>query len=156
MVNWVQCGSEADKLTQTASGSIDIANCSVTNALSYEADGKLVILGTMAPSSATLKNMSELVGTDLPESFKTAIEQGVDYAYDSSYYVWAPANLPDETAKVINEAVQKCVDVQSFIDGNKGMATYIDKRDYAETQKTFMDEWETWDAVTTKMGLKIR
>lgn len=156
MVNWVQCGSEADKLTQTASGSIDIANCSITNALSYEADGKLKILGTMAPASATLENMSELIGVDLPESFKTTKEQGVDYTYDSSYYVWAPAELPDDIATAINEQIMKCVDQQSFVDNMKQMATYVDKRDLTATQKTFDDEWDTWSGIVEQMGIKIR
>ncbi|MEQ2563276.1 tripartite tricarboxylate transporter substrate-binding protein [Ventrimonas sp. CLA-AP-H27] len=156
LVNWVQCGSEADKLTQTASGSIDIANCSINNALSYEADGKLKILGTMAPTSATLENMSELVGEKLPETFKTTKEQGVNYSYDSSYYVWAPAELPDDIAVVINEQIMKCVDQQGFIDSMKQMVTYIDKRDLAATQKTFDDEWNTWSEIIEQMGIKIR
>lgn len=43
-VNYVQCSSEADKLTNVAAGSIDLANCSIPNAVSYDADGKLTIL----------------------------------------------------------------------------------------------------------------
>ncbi len=155
-VNWVQCGSEADKLTQTASGSIDMANCSVPNGIAYEADGKLTILGTMAPSIANLENMSELMGEPLPESFKTAAEQGISYNYDSNYYLWAPKDLPDDIAKVINETVNKCVDVQSFIDGNKQMVTYIDKRDYEETQAAFDKEWVTNEEAVKGMGIYAR
>ncbi|MCI6886981.1 MAG: hypothetical protein MR868_06995 [Lachnospiraceae bacterium] len=156
MVNWVQCGSEADKLTQTASGSIDIANCTIPNALSYEADGKLKILGTMAPSIANLENMGELIGEELPETFRTAKEQGIDYSYDSCYYVWAPAGLPDDVAYVINEQIQKCADQQTFTDGMKSMASYIDKRDLAATQQTFDDEWTTWAGILDNMGIRIR
>lgn len=83
---YVQCSSEADKLTQTASGSIDIANCALPNAQAYEADGKLTILGTIGPEMANLENVSELVGLELSESFKTAREQGVDATWDSNYY----------------------------------------------------------------------
>lgn len=156
MVNWVQCGSEADKLTQTASSSIDIANCSIPNAQAYEADGKLTILGTLGPSVATLENMSELVGLELGDSFKTTKEQGLDVAWDSCYYVWAPAGTPENVCRAINEAVCKAMDVQSFIEGNNAMATYIGAIDYDTVQSTIDDEWKRMEQLSTDMGLNIR
>ncbi len=157
LVNWVQCGSEADKLTQTASGSIDIANASIPNAQSYEADGKLTILGCAGPSVATLENMSELVGLDLGDSFKTTAEQGIaDAEWNSCYYVWAPAGTPDNICAAINSAIMKATEVQSFIDGNKQMATFVDAVDYDAAQQTFADEWASMDEVATGMGIKTR
>ncbi len=156
MVNWVQCGSEADKLTQTASASIDIANCSIPNAQAYEADGKLTILGTLGPSVATLDNMSELVGLQLGDSFKTTKEQGLDVAWDSCYYVWAPKGTPEDVCRAINEAICKATEVQSFIDGNNSMATYIGAVDYDTVQATIEDEWSRMSALSTAMGLNVR
>ena len=156
LVNWVQCGSEADKLTQTASNSIDMANCSVPNGLDYETAGKLTILGCMAPKVATLASMSELVGKELPESFMTAAEQGISYTYDSNYYLWAPKALPDEIAEVINECVNKCVDVESFINGNKQMVTFIGKNTVEESQAAFDAEWAVNEEAVKAMGLFIR
>ena len=156
-VNWVQCGSEADKLTQTASGSIDIANCSIPNALAYEADGKLTILGTNGPAVATLDTMSELVGSALPENYKSGPEQGYDGAVNElSYYCWAPKDTPDNVCKAINAQIQKATEVQSFIDGNKQMATFVGAVSYEDAQKTLEHEWQVMSDTAEKMGVKTR
>lgn len=156
MANYVQCSSEADKLTQTASGSIDIANCSLPNAQAYEADGKLTILGVIGPKVANMDNMRELTGLELSDSFMTAPEQGVDATWDSNYYVGAPAGTPDNVAKVINEAIMKATEVESFVEGNKQMATYTGALNFEESQKALTDEWAFMDQLVTDMGLKTR
>lgn len=155
-VNYVQCSSEADKLTNVAAGSIDIANCSIPNAQSYDADNKLTVLGSLGPKVATLENMSELVGSELDEKFSTTQEQGIEVTWDSSYYVLAPKDTPDEICEAINEAIMKATEVQSFIDGNKSMATYIAAVNYEDTRKTLEDEWKMQDDLVTSMGLKVR
>lgn len=156
LVNYVQCSSEADKLTNVASGAIDIANCSIPNAVSYDADGKLTILGSLGPKVATLDNMSELVGVELDGKFSTTQEQGVSTTWDSNYYVLAPKDTPDELCEAINEAIMKATEVQSFIDGNKAMATYIGAVDYAGAKEMLETEWAFQDELVTSMGLKVR
>lgn len=156
LVNYVQCSSEADKLTNVAAGSIDIANCSIPNAVSYDADNKLTILGSLGPKAATLENMSELVGVDLDEKFATTQEQGVSATWDSNYYVLAPKDTPDDVCEAINEAIQKATEVQSFIDGNNSMATYIAAVNYEDTKKDLEDEWAFQDELVSSMGLKVR
>lgn len=156
LVNYVQCSSEADKLTNVASGAIDIANCSIPNAQSYDADGKLTVLGSLGPKVATLENMSELVGLELSEKFATTQEQGISTTWDSNYYVLAPKDTPDELCEAINEAIMKATEVQSFIDGNNSMATYIGAVDYKGTQEALTTEWEFQDGLVTSMGLKVR
>lgn len=156
LVNYVQCSSEADKLTNVAAGSIDIANCSIPNAVSYDADGKLTVLGSLGPKVATLENMSELVGTELDAKFATTLEQDVDVTWDSNYYVLAPKDTPDDVCIAINEAIMKATEVQSFIDGNNSMATYIDAVNYEDTQAALETEWQFQDELVTSMGLKVR
>ena len=155
-VNYVQCSSEADKLTNVAAGSIDIANCSIPNAVSYDADGKLTVLGSFGPKVATLENMSELVGTELDKKFATTQEQNVGVTWDSNYYVLAPKDTPDEICEAINEAIQKATTVQSFIDGNNKMATYIAAVNYEDTKKALETEWSFQDELVGSMGLKVR
>lgn len=155
-VNYVQCSSEADKLTNVAAGSIDIANCSIPNAVSYDADGKLTVLGSLGPKVATLENMSELVGTELDKKFATTQEQNVGVTWDSNYYVLAPKDTPDEICEAINEAIQKATTVQSFIDGNNKMATYIAAVNYEDTKKALETEWSFQDELVSSMGLKVR
>lgn len=155
-VNYVQCSSEADKLTNVAAGSIDIANCSIPNAVSYDADGKLTVLGSLGPKVATLENMSELVGTELDKKFATTQEQNVGVTWDSNYYVVVPKDTPDEICEAINEAIQKATTVQSFIDGNNKMATYIAAVNYEDSKKALETEWSFQDELVSSMGLKVR
>lgn len=157
MVNWVQCSSEADKLTQTASGSIDIANCSIPNAQGYEADGRLTILGTVGPEVSTLETMDELLGTELPENYASGPEQGIpDATFECSYYLWAPKDTPENICRAVNEAVCAACDVQSYIDGNKAMATFVEPVDYDTAQETFQREWGIMETRAEQMGIKVR
>lgn len=155
MVNYVQCASEADKLTNVASSAIDIANCSIPNAQAYEADGKLTILGTIGPKVATLSAMSELLGSQLGDQYKSGPEQGYDSAtWDSCYYVLAPKDTPDAVCEAVNAALMKAAEQQSFIDGNKAMATFVNATNYAESQTLLANEWATLDKIVGDMGLK--
>lgn len=100
--------------------------------------------------------MSELVGVDLDERFATTQEQGVSATWDSNYYVLAPKDTPDDVCEAINEAIQKATEVQSFIDGNNSMATYIAAVNYEDTKKDLEDEWAFQDELVSSMGLKVR
>ena len=154
---YVQCASEADKLTNVASGSIDIANCSIPNALSYEADGRLTILGTIGPKMSTIATMSELLGTELGVQYASGPEQGVESAtWDSNYYVYAPAGTPDEICQAINEAICKASETASYIEGNKAMATFVAPINYEDTQAAFNTEWEFLDGLVAGLELKVR
>lgn len=156
LVNYVQCSSEADKLTNVASGAIDIANCSIPNAQSYDEDGKLTVLGTLGPKVATLDNMSELVGMELDSKFSTTQEQGTQTTWDSNYYVVAPKDTPDEICVAINEAIMKATETAAFIEGNNSMATYIAAVDYPGSRDALEAEWKFQDELVTSMGLKTR
>ncbi len=46
-------------------------------------------------------------------------------------------------------------EVQSFIDGNNSMATYIAAVNYEDT-KDLEDEWAFQDGLVSSMGLKVR
>lgn len=156
LVNFVQCSSEADKLTQVASKAINIANCSIPNAKDYDADGKLTIIGTLGPKASTLDSMSELLGEDLDKKFASTVEQGVNCTWDSNYYLLAPAGLPDDAAKAINSAVMAAENQQSFLDGNKKMATFAEPVNLEDARAAFDKEWSTLDELVGSMGLKKR
>ncbi len=156
MVNFVQCSSEADKLTNVASNAINLANCSIPNAEAYEQDGKLTVLGTLGPTICTLDNMCELVGMDLDDKYETTVEQGVDVVWDSYYYVIAPKDTPDELCEAINAAIMAASDTDSYIEGNKQMATYVEPIDYQGSIEKLDEEWALQDELTASMGLKIR
>ncbi len=157
LVTYVQCASEADKLTNVAAGSIDIANCSIPNALSYEADGRLTILGTFAASSINLEGIKELMGTDLGDQYKTGPDQGYPNAtWDGNHYVYVPKDTPDEICEAINEAICKANDVTSYIEGNKTMAAFIGPVDFAGSKAALEAEWNTLDELVAALGMKVR
>lgn len=155
-VNYVQCASEADKLTQTASKAIDIANCSIPNAQAYEADGKLTILGTIGPEVATLENMSELVGLDLPETFATTVEQGIDFSWDAGYYIAAPAGTPDNICQAINSVLSQMSENEDFVAGMKTMASYANTPDLETSRADWTAEWEVQQQYMSDLGLNVR
>lgn len=154
LVNYVQCSSEADKLTNVASGAINIANCSIPNAQDYDADGKLTVLGSIGPKASNLKSMSDLLGSQLDGKFASTVEQGVDSTWDSNYYVLAPAGLPDEAASAINRAILNAVEQDSFKDGMNKMATFAGPMNLEDSQKALDAEWARLDELTTSMGIK--
>lgn len=156
MVTYVQCAAEADKLTQTASGSIDIANCSIPNGVSYEADGKLTILGSVGPRVGTLEAMSELTGIELPETFKAVFEQGIDFSWDAGYFLMAPAGTPDAVCEVINAAIREAAQQPSFDEGMRRMASFPNVPDLATCRADWAKEWEFQNEVMTGMGLNVR
>ena len=157
MASYVQCSSEADKLTNVAAGSIDIANCSIPNALSYEADGRLTILGTIGPKVSTLETMSELLGEELGEQYASGPEQGVESAtWDSNYYVLVPKDTPDDVCEAINEALQMASEQDSFVEGNRAMATFTQKVNLEDSQAALETEWAFMDELVDGMGLKVR
>ena len=155
-VNYVQCASEADKLTQTASKAIDIANCSIPNAQAYEADGKLTILGTIGPEVTTLENMSELVGLDLPETFATTVEQGIDFSWDAGYYIAVPAGTPDNICQAINSVLSQMSENEDFVAGMKTMASYANTPDLETSRADWTAEWEAQQQYMSDLGLNVR
>ena len=156
LVNYVQCSNEADKLTNVASNAINIANCSIPNAKSYDADGKLSILGTLGPKVSTLETMSELLGEKLDEKYASTVEQGIDVTWDSNYYILVPASTSDETCQAINDAICKAVENEQFLQGNKDMATFTAAVSLADAQKALDDEWAFLDELTKSMELSVR
>ena len=155
-VTYVQCASEADKLTQTASKAIDIANCSIPNAQAYEADGKLTILGTIGPEVATLENMSELVGLELPETFATTVEQGIDFSWDAGYYIAVPAGTPDNICQAINSVLSQMSENEDFAAGMKTMASYANTPDLETSRADWTAEWEAQQQYMSDLGLNVR
>lgn len=155
-VNYVQCGAEADKLTQTASKAVDLSLVSVANAQAYEADGKLVVLGGIGPSIATRENMSELLDLELPESFATTVEQGVDFTWDSGYYIAAPAGTPDNICQAINSVLSQLGENETFVAGMNSLASYTNTPDLETSRADWDAEWEAQTQYMNDLGLNVR
>lgn len=152
--NYVQATSEADKLTNIAGGSLDLANCSMNNAVAYEADGKLKVLGILGIND-------ELGKDDLTEGlsdhYLTTWEQGFPGAsWMSGGYICGPANMDPALVQAINESMQQVKDASHFVDGMKTMNQVIEFKSVEDSQADFMAEWELQVALTTELGINVR
>ena len=154
---YVAAANETDKLTQVASGGINIANASIPAAKEWADDGRIKILGTIGPDVSVLDAIRELTGLDLDDEYASGPEQGFSGAvWNSAYYLLAPAGTPDSVAKVLNEAVQKAVQQDSYVAGCQNMASFSGVLDWDKTLSTFETEWAFMDNLTKEMGTNIR
>lgn len=152
--NYVQAPSEADKLTNIAGGSLDLANCSMNNAVAYEADGKLKVLGILG--------INDELGKDdltegLSDNYLTTWEQGFPGAsWMSGGYICGPAGMDPALVQAINESMQQVKDAAHFVDGMKTMNQVIEFKSVEESQADFNTEWELQVALTTELGINVR
>lgn len=150
-VVFVQCGSEADKLTNVASGAIHLGNGAISNCQVYEADNKLKVIGTVSYSDTVGKDE---IMEGLGEQYLTTWEQGfMGASWDTGAYVCGPAGMDPALVELINESLQKVGETKAF---SEDMATPIDTRNVAETQDEYLREWEMQRELTTLAGVNIR
>lgn len=152
--NFVQATSEADKLTNIAGGSLDLANCSMNNAVAYEADGKIKVLGILGINDEMGKDeLTEGLG----DQYLTTWEQGFPGAsWLSGGYICGPAGMDPELIQAINESMQQVKDDPSFVEGMKAMTQVIEFKSVEESQADFNTEWELQVALTTELGINVR
>lgn len=156
MVNYVQAPSEMDKLTGVASGALDLANCSINNAMSYEADNRITVLGTLGPAQADLAAISGLVGVELNDSYKSMKEQGIDFAWESGFYIVGPAGMDPALVEAINAVIMGLAEPGPFMDGMNKMAVFTDVRNVADSQAAFDAEWQVNADLLTDLGMNAR
>ena len=156
MVNYVQSGSEADKLTNIASGSIDLANCSMNNAIAYEADGKLVVLGIIGPEAATREATGALVGAELGEQYASLKEQGYDYSLDVGSYMTLPAGTDPAIVEYVNSKLLELNGNETFEKGMKVMGQFSKVLNLEETQAAWASEVEEFMGVMQDLNMIVQ
>lgn len=153
-LNYVQAASEADKLTYVASGSIDVGNCSLNNAIGYEADGKIKILGIIEHSTDFDRD-DYMEG--LGDQYLTCHEQGFENAYWSAgSYIVGPANMDPAVVDAINASLAEAVTTQVFLDGMVQMSQNVDVKSPADSLAEYLTEWELQRELTSAAGINIR
>lgn len=155
-VNYVQCSSEADKLTNVASKAVDLGNCSVNNALAYQQDGKLKVLGIVGPGEVTKAECEKLTGQTLDDSFLSMSEQGIDTEWAAGYYIMGPAGMDPALVEKINESLQSLGEAEPFVNGMNTMAMLIDIKDVEGSKADFQSEWDVNKELLSNLGLMIR
>ena len=155
MVNYVQAGGEADKLTNIASGSIDLANCSMNNSIAYEADGKLVVLGTIGPDAATREATAALVGQELAENYASMPEQNISYCLNAGTYIVVPVGCSDEVVEYINAKFMELVGNQTYEDGMRTMGQFSGVKNVADSLADYEAEVAETLAVMEELNMVV-
>ncbi|MDO4620749.1 MAG: tripartite tricarboxylate transporter substrate-binding protein [Lachnospiraceae bacterium] len=156
MVTYVQAGSEADKLTNVASGAIHAGNCSINNADAYQQDGKVKVIGITGPVDKKLADINETFGLSLDDSFLTLPEQGVDTGWASGFYVMGPAGMDEELVKALNAQLADVVNANAYLEGMNAMGQFIVPKTLEESQADFQAEWDAQVELMTGLGMNIR
>ncbi|MBQ9195832.1 MAG: hypothetical protein IJ157_01215 [Clostridia bacterium] len=155
LVNYVQSGGEADKLTNIASGSIDLANCSMNNAIAYEADGKLVVLGIIGPEAATREATGALVGAELGEQYANLQEQGYDYSLDVGTYITLPIGTDPAIVEYVSNKLVELNGNETFENGMKTMGQFTEVLGLEETRAAWADEVEEFTGVMRDLNMMV-
>lgn len=156
MVSYVQSGGEADKLTNIASGSIDLANCSMNNAVAYQQDGKLKVLGILGPDGADRAATAELVGAELGEEFASLPEQGIDYCLNAGTYLVLPAGTDPAIVEAVNAKLMELNGNSTYEDGMKTMGQFSGVKNVADSQADFAAEVDEAIEVLNAMDMNTR
>ena len=155
MVNYVQSGGEADKLTNIASGSINLANCSMNSAISYQEAGNLKVIGCVGPDVANLETISELVGSTLGEEFKTMPEQGIPYALNAGNYLVVPFGTDPAIIEAINAKLMELNGNETFENGMKTMGQFAGVLNVADSQAAYDKEAAEALDMVNNMGMNV-
>lgn len=153
-LNYVQSGAEADKMTNLAAGSIDLTNCSLNNAKSYEEAGNIKVLGILSPSDSVGKDDFD---PTLSDSYLTTWEQGVMGAsWPGGGYICAPAGMDPALLQAIYDSMVMVENDPDFIAGMATMSQQIEFKGPEEAAADFADEFALQDSITQALGINVR
>lgn len=156
LVTYVQCSSNADKLTNVAAGSIALGNADLKNSYAYEQDGKIKVIGTVGPKSDNLETAEMFVGAELHDGWKTMIEQGYDNSWESGYYFAVPASTDEATCQAIGKILMDLNNDEEFKANILSMGSVPQAFTIEEARANFAAECEMCEKLLTDLGLNVR
>ena len=149
-LNHVECASESDRLTNIASGFIDIGVVSLGNAQSYEKAGKLKVIGTVAGNGVTIADS----GVALGDNYKTLQEQGYSDCYVlCMHYIYGPKGMNEEQVKNINASFKAVIEDATVNEGLRKIGHIPLWHDLEESKKIQMEEYNTTVETAKFLGL---
>lgn len=144
---FVESQSETDKLTSIAGGFIDLANCSVANTESYEADGKLKVLGLITPDGENIEGKAA--------NWDSLQNQGFDIGWGTSLYFFAPKGTDDATLEAINASLEPVLADQSYVDGTAKVGGVAEWHNLEESRQMFEDAYNQILEVGKGLGISV-
>ena len=126
----------------------------MNNAVAYEEDGKIKVLGILGISDELGKDdLTEGLG----DQYRTTWEQGFFGAsWMSGGYICGPAGMDPALVQAIDASMQQVKDDASFVEGMKSMSQIIEFKGVEESQADFNAEWEMQVKLTTELGINVR
>lgn len=145
-LNYVEAGSDTDKLTQLVGGSIDCALVNANQAEQYIQANKV---NALACFSATEEGGRNTVLPDVP-SFK---EEGYDLVYGTYFFILANPEMDDATAEAVlalfNAAASDEATNEILTSSGFGM-NFVP---YEEAQPLLAEQQASLDAACAELGL---
>ena len=148
-LEYVEAGSDTDKLTNLVGGSIDCALVNANQAKQYIEAGKVNALGCF---SATDEGGRNTILPDVP-SF---VEMGyTDCVYGTYMFVLANKDMDDATAQAINDLFTAAAldpDTAEILEGSGMGMEFVP---YEEAQGVVADQQEQLNAVCAELGISV-
>ena len=141
----VEAANETEKLTNVAGGFISLGNCSAANGVSYEADGKVKVLGLMANSADA--------DTSAYPQYQLITDQGVDYTSNSYIFLFAPAGTPEETLQAMNASLEGVTQDQAYIDGMTNMGCQPGWMNLEDSRAALQQFFDSEHSVAESLGI---
>ena len=149
-LNHVECASETDRLTNIAGGFIDIGVVSLGNAQSYEKDGKLKVIGTVAGDGVTIADS----GVELGDNYKTLQEQGYSDCYVlCMHYIYGPKGMSEEQVAKLNASFKQIIEDPTVNEGLRKIGHIPLWHDLEESKAIQMEEYNTTVETAKFLGL---
>ncbi len=145
---FVEAANETEKLTNIAGGFIDIANCTVANTESYEADGKLKVIGLITADGENIEGK--------PSNWDSIQNQGYpNVAWGGNIYVFAPKGTDEATLEAINSSLAPIAQDPSYIEGTEKIGGIPEYYNLADSQALFASEFEKINEIGTNLGISV-
>lgn len=150
-VKMVEAANETEKLTNIAGGFIDCANVTIQNAVQYVEGGKVKVIGVVSKNAENDPALQDYEGC-----WETLQSQGIDVAWGSNVYVWAPKGTDPAVVEAINASLKPVIDDPDYLEGCKNMGATPEWHSVEESRKMLEEEQKMVAEVATALGLNVR
>ena len=148
-LEYVEAGSDTDKLTNLVGGSIDCALVNANQAKQYVEAGKVNALGCFSATDEGGRNTILPDVPSLPELGYT------DCVFGTYMFVLANKDMDDATAQAINDLFTAAAldpDTAEILEGSGMGMEFVP---YEEAQAVVADQQETLTAVCAELGISV-
>lgn len=145
---FVEAASETDKLTNIAGGFIDVANASIANTESYEADGKLKVIGLITPDGQNIEGK--------PANWDAIQNQGYpEISWGTNLFFFAPKGTDEATLEAINASLEPVLADESYVDGTEKIGGIAEWHNLEESKALFQESYDQILEIGTDLGVSV-